>query len=304
MTSQSVAMVSGATGFIGTALVKRLHQEGWKVHAVVRPDSKPDLLARLRPHCTLHQHRGSTEQLFEIFSAAKPTTVFHLASMFLAQHQAGDIEPLIRSNLLFATQLAEATIQSGCRRFLNTGTSWQHYHSQPNLPVNLYAATKQAFEAVLRYYHDSASLSVITLKLYDTYGPGDPRRKLINLLMDAMASGKPLAMSPGEQIIDLTYIDDVVEGYCVAEKRFDAGCGPLMDAFFLSGERLSLRELARIVADELNQPLNVSFGGRPYRPREVMTPIPAGDRLLPGWHPSIKLREGLQLLKAAYFSPD
>ena len=63
----------------------------------------------------------------------------------------------------------------GVKILVNTGTSWQHYENKDYSPVNLYAATKQSFEAILQYYVEVASLKAITLKLFETYGLDDPR---------------------------------------------------------------------------------------------------------------------------------
>ena len=67
------------------------------------------------------------------------------------------------SNITFGTQLVEAMVANGCYQFVNTGTSWQHYENDEYNPVNLYAATKQAFEDILRYYVETSALRVITL---------------------------------------------------------------------------------------------------------------------------------------------
>ena len=87
---------------------------------------------------------------------------------------------------------------------------WQHFGTPDYRPVNLYAATKQAFEDVLAYYADAQGIAAVTLELYDTYGPGDPRRKLIRILFEAARSGEPIQLSPGEQVIELLHVDDAV----------------------------------------------------------------------------------------------
>lgn len=101
------ALVTGATGFIGSHLVRRLVNEGWETHVVIRHASSQERLRDLA-QAGIHVHDGSTGDLVRIVAAAKPLAVFHLASLFLAQHQASDVESLVASNLLFSTQLAEA----------------------------------------------------------------------------------------------------------------------------------------------------------------------------------------------------
>lgn len=288
------ALVTGATGFIGANLVRRLVREGWDVHVVVRPDSDRSSLKDAGAAITVHTHDGSAEGMVDLMGAASPEIVFHVASLFLAQHGTKDVGPLIGSNILFATQLVEAMAANGVYRLINTGTSWQHYQSSDYDPVNLYAATKQAFEDILAYYVATTPLRAITLKLYDTYGPNDPRPKLMHLLGKVAQSGEHLSMSPGEQLIDLVYIDDVIEAYWVGIGVLGAQePGSHRTYAVTSGAPLPLRELVDLYGQFLGRPLPIGWGERPYRQREVMVPWNRGD-VLPGWRPRVSLGEGIE----------
>ncbi|GAH74036.1 unnamed protein product, partial [marine sediment metagenome] len=210
-TDNRIALVTGATGFVGSHLVRRLIKDGWEAHIITRSSSS---LAQLEDVCNkiiVHRHDGTTNSMINIVKGVKPEIVFHLASLFLAQHTSEDIERLVQSNLLFGVQLAEAMTLQGVTKLVNTGTSWQHFQNEPYNPVCLYAATKQAFKDMLKFYVEASELKVITLKLFDTYGPDDPRPKLFTLLRKVADEQTELAMSPGEQLIDLVYIDDVIE---------------------------------------------------------------------------------------------
>jgi nucleoside-diphosphate-sugar epimerase len=302
--NERVALVTGATGFIGSHLASRLVRDGWEVHLVVRPESDMAVLAELRGSVTVHAHDGTTNGLQAIVSTAAPRTVFHLASLFLSDHRSADIERLVSSNLLFATQLAEAMVQAGVRQLINTGTSWQHFEGRDYCPVNLYAATKQAFEAILAYYVETTPLRVITLKLYDTYGPGDRRQKLFHLLRQVAERQEPLAMSPGEQLIDLVHIDDVLEAYISAADLLLQERIAGHESFAVSsGAPIKLKDLVAAYARLLGRDLPIQWGGRPYRSREVMIPWHSGTAL-PGWQPRVSLEEGLsQLIAAAEGQP-
>ena len=291
------ALITGATGFVGSRLAQRLVRQDWEVHVIVRPASKLEQLDGIRDRIKIYEHDGSTEHLENIVAAAKPEIVFHLASLFLAQHHAKDIVPLIHSNLQFGTQLVEAMVKNGVYRLVNTGTSWQHYENQDYSPVCLYAATKQAFEALLQFYLETTPLKVVTLKLFDTYGPNDPRPKLFRLLKATAEQQEPLAMSPGEQLIDLVYIDDVVEAYLVAAERLQAGLVYAHESYAVSsGQPISLKELVRLYEQVIGKELPIQWGGRPYRPREVMVPWNKGDKL-PGWEPKVGLIEGIKRME-------
>jgi hypothetical protein len=85
-----------------------------------------------------HAHNGTTEDMINIVGEAKPKIVFHLAPLFLFQHESKDVEALILSNVLFGCQLLEAMHINGYRLLVNTGTSWQHFENKDYSPVCLY----------------------------------------------------------------------------------------------------------------------------------------------------------------------
>ena len=288
------ALVTGAGGFIGRHLVDHLINGGVRVTVLERPSAQAWCTHRWDRHVDFAAHDGTAKAMVETLQNKRPSIVFHLASCFLAAHNLEDIENLIHSNLLFGTQLLEAMHQTGSRRLINAGTSWQHFGSATYRPVNLYAATKQAFESIIDYYVDAHDFDVVTLKLFDTYGPGDPRKKLVALLAETQATQTPVAMSPGNQRVDLLYIDDVVAAFIAsasllmqepktAHRRFGAP----------SGERLSLKGLVKVFEEVTGKRCPVEWGGRPYRLREVMEPWD-GLPVLPGWQSKVSLREGLR----------
>ena len=299
MTSKK-AIITGASGFVGSHLAGSLVGRGWTVHVILRTDSNLSLIAGILDRITVHRHDGSMERLEEIVRKVTPDVVFHLASLFLAQHRQEDVEPLVQSNVLFGTQLLEAMVKCGVHRLVNTGTSWQHYENHDYSPVNLYAATKQAFEDILRYYVEATPLQAISLKLFDTYGPGDPRPKLFTLLRRVAEQGEQLEMSPGEQLVDLVYIDDIVDAFLLAAKRLLVDAIPCHEPYAVSsGAPVKLRELVEIYGRVIGRTLPIRWGGRPYRPREVMVPWDTGSPI-PGWRPRIGLEEGIGRMESFY----
>lgn len=287
-----VALVTGATGFIGRHLVSRLAREGWQVHIVIRESSclpaTPEFSRVIK-----HTHDGTTDKMIRLVGEVKPNVVFHLASLFLPLHGPKDVEPLVLSNLLFGSQLLEAMRVNEVSQIVNTGTSWQHYNNDDYNPVCLYAATKQAFEDILAYYTEATSIKAVTLQLFDTYGNNDPRPKLFHLLAKTAKSQEVLAMSHGEQLIDLVYIDDVIDAYlCAMDVLGTLPTGQHVYAVS-SGNPLPLRELVAIYEKVVGVNLPIDWGKRTYRPREVMLPWNRG-RSLAGWYPKVSLAEGIQ----------
>lgn len=292
------ALITGAGGFIGGALARRLVKDGWRVELLVRSGS--GIAEDLMHECTVHRVDAATSSILRAVEAAQPDLLFHLASLYLAEHTSKDIDRLIASNVLLTCQLAEAITglrPIGQRRMVVAGTAWQHFRGPAYVPVNLYAATKQAGDDLLFYYTDTCALSLVRLKLFDTYGAGDTRRKLVQLLVDAALSGQSLGMSPGEQIMDITHVDDVVSAFIAAGARLLESSADLNEEFFVSGERFRVRDLVPLVEESTGRRLDVNFGERAYRAREVMEPIvPPAAKLLPGWRPRRRLAEAVATL--------
>jgi nucleoside-diphosphate-sugar epimerase len=279
------ALVTGATGFVGTALVRRLVRDGWPVDALVRTPGA-DLPAGVTPRVIPDDVDG----LLALVVDLAPTHCFHLATAFRGVHTPADIAPMIEANLVFGTSLAEAAARVPGVRFVNTGTAWQHYDAAPYSPVSLYAATKQAFTDVLVFYAEVEGLAVHTLELMDTYGPDDPRAKLIPLLVRAGTEGVPVEMTDGTQLIDLVHVDDAV-GALLATASAPAGC-----TYGARGDgAITLRELVDRFQTATGLTLDVRWGARPARPREMLRPWMTADPP-PGWSPSVRLDDGLRAL--------
>lgn len=286
-------LLTGATGFVGSHLAHRLVAEGHELSILVRPHSRIEVLQAILPNIHIYVYDGSHASLLSAVKAAKPCVVCHLASLVLAKHKPEDVACLIESNLSFPTQLLEAMNHLGVRYFVNTGTYWQHFKSDSYNPVNLYASTKQAFEAILEYYVQACGIKAITLKLFDTYGPNDPRPKLFNLLNKAVTTDELLDMSAGEQLIDIVYIEDVIAAYMIAIQRLLDGHVSQYESYAISsGKLLPLKELVHLYSKVIKRAIAVNWGARPYRDREVMVPWDKGQSL-PNWEPKVSLHDGI-----------
>ncbi len=286
-------IITGATGFIGNHLARILISKGVKVFTLVRTGSD---LKRIPTGAIPSEYDGDISSLISIVSNIKPDVVIHLASCFIARHTHADINNLLDSNLKFGLQLMEAMSLAGCVKLINTGTAWQHFENRENDPVCLYAATKTAFENLIEYYVRVKSFEVITLKLHDTYGPNDTRGKLINLLLSAALNGTDLDLSPGEQKINLVYIDDVVNAFLTAMEHFkEMKPGSHLRYMVASDHPMSIKEMVHIVEQTIEKKVHANWGARNYRDREVFIPATFYPTL-PDWNPFVGLSQGIKLI--------
>ena len=240
--------------------------------------------------------------LRRIFGNEKPDAVFHLASLYLANHESADLPTLVESNILFGTRILQTLVEAASDLkliktvFVSAGTGWQNFSKTDTAPVNLYAATKSAFNDISRYYSSAFSLRACELRLFDTYGPNDPRRKVVRVLLEtalASASSVPIDFSPGDQKLHLVHVDDVVEAFVRAETWLTEQRASTSASFKVDSDKLiTLKALAVEVENLTQRKISVRWGGRPYREREVMEPYSHWPRV-PGWSPRVSLTQGL-----------
>ncbi|WP_320046295.1 NAD(P)-dependent oxidoreductase [uncultured Ilyobacter sp.] len=288
------AIITGGTGFVGSNLSRELLKQGWEVFIISQKEFGYKNIEDIKNKLNIFEYDGNIQKLINFFKDSKADVVFHLASVFISEHKTDDINLLIDSNLKFGTHILEAMKESDTKLIINTGTSWQHYNNEDYNPVCLYAATKESFEKLMEYYIQGESIRAITLKLFDTYGETDTRPKLINLLSKFSKEKTQLDMSPGDQVIDLVHVDDVVNAFIKAYEYLSENNKIKYEKYAVSsGKELKLRELISIYEEITGNKILVNWGGRSYRKREVMN-LWRNFKKLPNWDCTIDINEGLK----------
>lgn len=281
-------LVTGATGFIGTNLTRELRKNN-DLYILGQFEGDPEKLGL--PGIVMSD---DIQRLADYIKSNEIEGIIHLASLYLTVHTSEQVKDLVLSNVYFGTAVLEAASLAGTVKwFLNTGSIWQNYNVKGTAynPVNLYAATKQAFIDMAKYYSDVFGIRFCTLKLCDTYGPNDTRKKLFKLFKDYSESGEVLKMSPGEQKIDLIYITDIIAGFTRLANLLASEVNLGEEYVLTSGRLITLKELVQIFCDVSGRKLNIEWGGLPYRKREVMNPW--RGETLPGWKNEVKVEEGV-----------
>ena len=287
--------LTGGTGYIGSTLVRFLVERGFTVHVICRPSSDVSRLVDLSKEIFISVYSGEYFELVNLLNRAKPHCVIHTAAEKRYSQTGVPTSPsgFIDAHIVFPSHLLQAMTQCKIRYFINTESYWQYGESLDNYAANsMYAATKSGFKEILAYYSKCRGIDSISLVLGDTYGPGDRREKVLNLLKNSLESEEPLDLTEGHQLLSFAHIEDVTAAYLHAFKLLcESGHTGLATYSVGLGYPRTLRDIVEIAEKLLDKKFRINWGHKPYRDTDL-GPIPEGESL-PGWRPKISLSRGL-----------
>lgn len=295
-------LVTGATGYVGHNVVRVLAQNPrWTIFTLLRPESHEEKLRFLKlKNLRIVRSDAQQNHLDSLLKRIRPDVIVHLASSGTAAKTQSDIDQVVGTNVAFPTKLLQAMIHTECKKFINTGSFWEEMDGNGRYrPIDLYAATKRAFQNILSFYADAYELKTVTLRLHGVYGPNDPRRRIFSLFDESAKNNKPLPLSPGHQKMDMVYIEDVCQAYLHAVRYLNRKKTNTPEIFEIgSGSAKTLKEIAKVYQSCRGTRIPLLWGAKPYRDREPRT---KGARLGPTkrilkWKPHFPLEKGIKQL--------
>jgi nucleoside-diphosphate-sugar epimerase len=289
MSNRKRIIVTGATGFLGSNVTPRLLEHA-DVGIVTRPHSSFDA-AR---YTTTIVDTGDVEELVANVQEFQPHACLHFAASSVTAPKSHQINELIESNIAFGTRIAHAFAEARGKTFLYVSSFSQHANGEAYRPTILYAATKQAMADILRYYAIN-TFQVIDLQLFDTFGPGDTRPKIWNLLMKAANDNVALDTTEGQQFIFPIHIHDVARAVTKALELSDSLDIGYHEYRVMGPQAVRLREAVDIFEQANNITIPLNWGVRPYIGNEMFEPWEYGQPL-PNWSPEISLPNGFREL--------
>jgi len=294
MTSTNSVFVTGATCFLGRELIKRLINDGMTVTALTRPGSDLNRLGSLLECINVAVYDGTQSSLDRALENAEADTIFHLAGRYAATHDSDEAELLIDANIKLGVRLLEAAHKTDTRRFINTGSHFQYYNNDSYRPLSLYAATKQAFQDILAYYQDAMGFQTINLIIFETFGAGDWRKKLMAAILDAGRQGSTLKLGDHDPVMDFVYIDDMVNAFLHANQLLEINSSRHSGkTYAVSGnDQHSISGIIKLFEQIDGTKIKTKAGQFKNPDRIIVNPW-AGENLS-GWHAKLSLKDGIR----------
>lgn len=292
-------LVTGASGFLGSALVRSLAAKDYSVLAMVRPESDLRRVAEVRSkvefaYASLDDVSAISKQVVSF----APDVVFHLAwSGGNSRKYVND--PAQVKNVAGSLDLVALAAEARAKAFVFFGSSVEYgryrvpvSEGDPAEPRNLYGVAKLATMQLTGALCGVLGMRFCGVRPFWTYGPQDDGLRMVPSLIEQLLDGKRPALTKGEQLWDFLYIDDATDALVRLAERDDAS-----GIFNLaSGAPIPLRSVIERIRDLIDPDLELGLGDVPYASDQIMHLEASIERLkaATGWEPQVGIEEGLR----------
>jgi nucleoside-diphosphate-sugar epimerase len=277
MSDSPRVIVTGATGFIGTHVMRRLGARGLEAHAsgvdlLRNPGEFRELVSRLRPSHMLH-----------LAWYAVPGTFYTALENY---EWPGATVAAVR-----------AFAESGGKRVVAAGTCAEYDHHYgylsedliPVAPLTPYGVAKDAARRLLESYAQRVHLSAAWARLFFIYGPGERSDRLVPSVIRNLLEKREARSTEGQQIRDFLHVQDAADA--LIEILLGEVTGPINVS---SGEPIAVRDVVHMIGEELESTDLIRIGAVPSGDEP---PMIVGDnhrlRIEVGWQPQFSLLSGL-----------
>jgi len=302
-------LVTGASGFIGSNVVRKLVNDGAEVHALTSTVSAvyPVRLVDLRDRITMHEGNLIDRSAMDaVVDKARPEYVLHLGAFTHVGKSWQRVDECIQANVQGTVNLLQALARYDYRRFVYTGTSEIYgdidvpFREDARVnPISPYSVSKYAGERYCRMFHQGYGWPIVMLRPFNAYGPGQTPDRVIPEIIVRALRREDLKMTQGFQTREFNFVEDIAEGFVLA------ATAPGVEGEILNlgcGEELSMRHVAQTILDLMGNPIEAQFGALPERPTEIhrMYSDSTKAREALGYSPKHSLTDGLQKTIAWY----
>lgn len=301
-------LVTGAGGFIGSHLVETLAQNGARVKAFVRYNSRGDIgLLKWLPSSLnkrINVIAGDLRDLSAVTKSMKGVDfVFHLGALIAIPYSYHHPAEVVETNVIGTLNILLAARDNKIGRVIHTSTS-EVYGTAIKVPIDEdhplqgqspYSASKIGADKLAESFFCSFDLPVVTVRPFNTYGPRQSARAVIPTIICQALSQPVIHLGNLNARRDFTYVTDTVNGFlCAARvpsvegKTFNLGVGT----------EISIGELAQQIISILDKPVRIETESQRFRPKNSEVQRLISDNRLARenlkWSPMVDFQDGLR----------
>lgn len=298
-------LITGASGFIGANLLRRLSCSfDSSLHPVVRKTSRLWRIGDLLPEKNIRLHRLDLldqKAVRRLLEAVKPDVIFHCATYGMVLSRERDRERMIRTNVDSLLHLILGAHETGVSRFINAGTTSEYGIKNKPMsedmalePVNTYGATKAAATLLASQLARELKVNLVTLRIFSPYGYYESASRLVPAVILSYLDKKRPALSSKKFVRDFTFIEDILSAFIRTAESERLPFGEVFN--IAAGKQHSVGELACLAQKITGSPLAPAWGKKP--PAQTEPKIWRADiskiKKQTGWVPRFTLEEGLK----------
>jgi nucleoside-diphosphate-sugar epimerase len=295
-------LVTGAGGFIGANLVRRLLQDGHQVHALVRPGSDLTRLVAIRDSIQIHEaDLLICRQLRRELAGTAFDAVCHLACFPATPRHPVPLRRGVHAEATMALNLFEAVRQTSWQRLICVSSSYEYGPKRrplrefdPVVPASARGLSRAVSSLILESLVRQAGREFVRLRVFSVYGPWQQASRLVPQAIFAALAGRPLPLTPQPTFRDFVFVDDVSEAIAralaepqAARQTLNIGSGRL------TTNHAVVREIERLTGRRVQ----TAAEAHPFTEADsvICTASIAKAGKILGWRPRHSLRQGLRI---------
>ncbi len=293
-------LLTGATGFVGSNLLKTLLARKYQLCCIKRSSSNDSRVLEFMDACIWYNIDEIDVE--SIFLNHPIETVIHCATDY--GRDGADAVQVYQSNISFPLKLLDCAQRHGSRLFINTDSFFVRQADalwrEGKEPYKaMYTRSKYIFTCVVKDQIKRRKISFVNLQLEHVYGPGDGKDKFVSFLLESLLCNREwLKLTSGDQMRDFIYVEDVANAYlAVLENIGEFERGIFYQFELGTGRATTLRAFIEKAKEVTGSVTRLEFGQKPMMEHEVMYSCADNHGLIQlGWRPQFSIAEGLEKL--------
>ena len=281
--------MTGSTGFIGKIFLKNALYNGYNVLDILRIKNKKNkelkFLKRKYNQTYNSIFYSKVEEINDKLKNKKIDYFINFATLYKNSHKQNEIPLFINSNIIFPTIILE-NIYLKVKKIINLGSMMQHMYGKDYLPKNFYASTKSGFEMILKFYSSQKkNLKCYNLKIFESFGEFDKRKKLIPTLIKNYKKNLQTKVLSNKLELNIIHVNDIVKAVNILlKKNLKSGNYCLKHS-----KNIKISNLISRINNKSNKKIKVKFLNK-----KIEKPFINKIRVLPGWKADKNLQNKIE----------